>query len=485
MNDAADIPQRIAVIGGGISGLAAAHRLVELDDSLDVILLEAGGRLGGVLHSLQRNGFMIERGADSFVTDLPAATKLCDRVGLGGQLVATNSQYRGAYVVRNGRLIKIPAGFQLMAPHRLWSMLTSGVLGLGGKLRLACEPWVSVRRDESDESIASFATRRMGHQVFERLVEPLYGGIYTADAEKLSAAATAAKFVQMERSCGSLVRGWKRQAPKRSEQESSGARYSLFVTPRDGMTTLVQAIAGQLPKGSIRVNRPVRRLSRTSALRREGAAGGNRWQIDLGERAPSEIVDGVIIAVPAPSAAEIVDNFDLDLSALLREIPYASSAVVCLGYPRDRVGHLLDAFGFVVPARENRQILACSFSNVKFPGRAPTGQVLLRAFVGGALQADLVEMGDLDLRRLVEQELQELIGVRGDSDLCEISRWQTAMPQYHVGHLDRVQRIEDLAAHQPGLELAGNAYRGVGIPQCISSGERAAERLLAGLGLRA
>jgi oxygen-dependent protoporphyrinogen oxidase len=254
---------------------------------------------------------------------------------------------------------------------------------------------------------------------------------------------------------------------------ASGARYGLFVAPRDGMTSLVNALAARLPRNAIHVNTPITKIQRTA---------NNQWQPELNSPAtsipdPAFSYDALILALPAHAAARLLRSCDADIAAELTAIPYAGCTVISLGFSRSQVTHPLDAFGFVVPQIENRRIIAASFASLKFPGRAPTNQVLIRVFIGGALQPELTDLQDDELRKLAQEELSALLGITGQPTMTDIARWPNSMPQYHVGHLDRVARIEQLAARHPRLALAGNAYHGVGIPQCIASGESAAEQI--------
>jgi protoporphyrinogen/coproporphyrinogen III oxidase len=470
--------KRVVVIGGGITGLAAAHRVVELDPAVEVVLLEAGERLGGVLETVRRDGFLIERSADSFITEVPWAVDLCRRIGFADQLIPTASGERNAMVVHRGRLERIPPGFMLLAPSRIWPLVTTPILSPWGKIRLLGEVLVPRRRADSDESLGSFARRRLGRETFERIVQPLVGGIYTADAEQLSLKATLPRFVEMERRYGSLILGGlreRRAAQEGASDSASGARYGLFVTPRDGLTSLVEAIARRLPEGSIRLNTPVDRIERDP---------NGSWQVrvDAQHHSPASIAcQGVIVAVGADRAARLLATLDGELAGDLRSIPSAGTAIVTLAFRRDQISHSLDTFGFVVPAIENRRILAGSFSSVKFPGRAPQGEVLVRVFIGGACQGALAELGDDELRTIATEELRILLGTRGDAIFCDVARWPRSMPQYHLGHCELVGAIERETARWPGLALAGNAYHGVGIPNCIRSGEEAAERICAAL----
>lgn len=474
---AAESP-RVAVIGGGISGLAAAHRLCELAPRLHLTLFEASDRLGGVLETIHRDGFLIEKSADNFITSFPWGVDLCRRVGLGDQLLSTSDEHRQAFVVSRGKLRKIPDGFLIMAPTRLWPVIASPILSPLGKLRLALEKFVRPRAEGGDESLASFARRRMGREAYERLVQPLVGGIYTADPERLSVLATMPRFVEMERQHGSLLAAaLKNRRAQAAKSADSGARYSMFVAPREGMSSLVDAVAARLPRGAVRFGSRVERI----AQRADG-----RWSVlsamsNARQTAVEEIYDAVIVAAPSPQAVKLLENIDASLAADLSGIDRAGAAVVALAYDRAQIAHRLDGFGFVVPLVERLNILSGSFSSVKYSGRAPEGKVLCRVFLGGACQRELLDRDDATLRRIAHEELARLLGIAGAPILSEVVRWANAMPQYHVGHVDRVARIEAAVAKHRGLALAGNAYRGVGVPQCIHSGEQAAERTLAHL----
>ncbi|REK11881.1 MAG: protoporphyrinogen oxidase [Planctomycetota bacterium] len=459
--------KRVVVVGGGITGLAAAHRLTELASDAEIVLLEAGPRLGGVIETDKRDGFLIERSADNFITNVPWGVDFCRRIGLGEELISTSRERPRALVVYRGRLVPVPAGFMLMAPARVGPLLSTPLLSLRGKLRLMWEYFAPRRRDTTDESLASFARRRLGREAFERIVQPLVGGIYTADPEKLSLAATMPRFVEMERRHGSLIRAARAGAGAGSAGES-GARYGMFVTPRDGLSSMIDAAAARLPEGCVRLNHPVERITRDTEGWKLSLAGGERSAMSA---------DAVIVAVGTPHASAMLAEFDPRLSADLARIEHAGSAIVSLGYARDQIEHPLDGFGFVVPAVEGRRILAGSFSSLKFAGRAPEGKVLVRVFLGGACQSEMAELPDDELVRVATEELAALLGARGEPVLVDIARWPRSMPQYHLGHEQRVADIERQVDAWPTLALAGNAYHGVGIPNCIHSGETAAERI--------
>ena len=462
---------RLVVIGGGIAGLSAAHRAVERarerGQRLELTVLEAADRLGGIIQTERRDGFLVECGPDSFISDKPWALDLCRRLGIEDRLVGTSDRFRTAFVAFGGRLHPLPAGFQLMAPTRLSSLLRSSLFSWRGKLRMAMD-LVLPRGGDSDESLGAFVRRRLGREALERVAQPLIGGIYTADPESLSLAATMPRFLEMEREHRSVILAMRRAARRAAATAgTSGARWSLFVTFKDGMEELVQALAGRLPPGAVRLK------ERVTALERQGA--GWRVATDGGSVLDAE---GVILATESYQAARLLRHADPGLGHLLEDIPYASSATVTLAYRREAIRHALDGFGFVVPQVERRPVIAGTFSSVKYPGRAPEGHVLLRVFVGGALNESAVAADDAALVAAARAELAALLGAEGDPVFTRVNRYLKAMPQYQVGHLARVDAIESAARRLPGLALAGAAYRGVGIADCIHSGEEAAERLL-------
>lgn len=452
--------KRIVIVGGGISGLAAAHRLIELRGSCaGVILLEASSRLGGTIRTEHRDGFLLERGPDSFISEKPEAVALAKRLGLESRLIQTNEQYRRSFIVRNGRLRAVPEGFQLLAPSRIWPFISTDIFSMAGKLRMAADLWLPRRRSNGsdDESLASFVRRRLGQEALERMAQPMVGGIYTADPETLSLRATLPRFLEMERDHRSVILAMMRQGQKRG---TSGARYSLFLSFDDGMEVLVDALKRVIP--NVRLNTRVEAIYKSN--------GG--WTITTHDGESLE-AEAIVLAVPAHVAAKLLDNVDQQLAAQLNAIKYASTATINLAYPRSSIKHPLDGFGFVVPFVEKRSLIACTFSSVKFDNRAPEGHVLLRAFAGGALQPEMFDLPDIETR--IEADLRELLNIDRKPLFTEVTKWERSMPQYEVGHLDRVQKIEKQLV--PNIVIAGNSYRGAGIPDCIRSGETAAEKI--------
>ena len=463
----------IIVIGGGISGLAAAHRLTELSrtgsTAYRVTLLEASDRLGGVIATEHADNLLLELGPDSYITDKPAALRLCERLGLADRLIAPQQGGLKLYTVHRGALEPLPEGFLLMAPTRVGSVLQSPLFSWSGKLRMALEPLIPRRSHDGDESLASFVRRRLGREVLERVAQPLIGGIYASDPEALSLAATMPRFREMERSHGSVIVG-SQQAQKRRARAAgeTGARWSLFVSIDGGMEVLVRRIEETVGPGVVRLGETVRELSWNPDAR--------RWRVDTGHAGLE--ADAVICTLPAFAAARALTTLDSELAGELGAIPFSSTATINLAYRRSDIAHSLDGYGFVVPHVERRKIMACTFSSVKYAGRAPEDIALLRCFAGGALQPDLLDQPDQLLEAQVREDLKALLGISGTPILCRTTRYPDCMPQYNVGHLDRVERIETRLQQFPTLALAGKSYRGVGIADCIASGEAAAEGMV-------
>lgn len=493
--------QHVVVIGGGLAGLAAAEALLNeppKDDGAGraatrlVTLIEPSGRVGGVVETVRRDGWLIERSADSFLAVRPEGVALVERVGLTGELIGVDPRVRRALILHRGRTEAVPLGFRLIAPGILKSILTTPILSPLGRLRLLCERFVPVRnRSMTDESLEQFAVRRLGREAFEQLVQPLAAGIWTADPARLSMAAACPEFFAMEIRDGSLWAGeQKRGRAAAGAPQAAGARYGNFLTLASGMETLPRRLADHLAARGVQFisgsatglqQRPDQVWEVSLDARVGARVGGNvvgGKEIAGAVSLPSTIeADAVIVAVPSGAAAELLRSADPRLAMGLASIEYAGSAVVSLGFAREEVAHSLDAAGVVIPRREGRRILAVSFSSQKFPGRAPEGSVLMRTFVGGALDPETAALDDERLLPLVLAELRDVLGVRGTPRIVQIDRWQGAMPQYTVGHADRVATIQRLVASHRGLALAGAAYEGVGIPQVIASGQAAAASL--------
>jgi len=464
---------RIIVIGGGITGLSAAHRLVELCAKkklpLELSVLEASDRIGGVIATRHNSEFLIEEGPDSFITNKPWAIELCRRLGLDSQIIHTNDENRRTYVVHEGRLVPLPDGFFMMAPSRFMPFLTSPLFSWRGKLRMLLDLFMPRAGQLDDESLASFVIRRLGREALERVAQPMISGIYTADPEKLSLRATMPRFLEMEEQHGSLIRAMlsEQKFEKQLNKAESGARYSLFVSLKNGMQSLIDTLAARLPEGSVKLNHTMKSLESTD----------RGWNL-ITDKKIEVHADSVIITIPSYSAAKLVEGLDPSLAEDLSKIEYASSTVVNLAYKTEDISHSLYGFGFVTPMIEKRPLIACSFSSVKFAGRAPEGFALLRCFVGGAIQPEILEFDDSKLIETSHRELVSLLEIKDQPVFATVHRYPKSMPQYHVGHLDLVAKINYKAGRHKGLVIAGNAYGGVGIADCVHSGERAAEAVL-------
>ncbi len=464
-------PPRLIVVGAGIAGLAAAHRAFELlGEDLDLLVLEEGERAGGVIQTDRVGDFLLEGGPDSMVTDKPAGLALCHRLGLQNDIQPTQERYRRTLIVHDGKLVPMPEAFQLMAPARILPFLRSPVLSWRGKIE-ALKDLVLPRNGpgpDGDESLASFVRRRLGNEILERIAQPMIGGIYTADPETLSLASTMPRFLEMERTHRSVIRGLAARLRDAPVEQASGPRYGVFVSLRGGIGSLVDALVAHIPAGALRTGCKVTTLERSDRTSRP-------WCVTLADGRREE-ADGIILALPAPITAGLVQPLAPGAATRLAQIEYASSAILSFAFDAKAVPHAPEAFGFVVPRIEGRSIIAGSFSSRKFEGRAPVDQLLVRLFVGGTLQSELLERDDRALIDIGRRELRDLLGIEADPLLARVQRWPASMPQYRVGHARHIAAIEAEIEKCPGLALAGNAYHGVGLADCIRDGEHAAER---------
>lgn len=479
---------QVAVVGGGITGLTAAYRLVksssDADEPIEVSLLEASSRTGGIIETLEYEDCLVEMGPDSMTTLKHCALEFCRELGLTDHLISTKSQNRRALIARHGVLNPIPRGFVLIAPGQYDTFFKSNILSRTGKLRMAMEQFIAPTTTAlEDESVASFVRRRFGPEAVTAIAQPMIGGIYTSDIDKLSLRATMPKFLDYEQKYGSVAAGLRRderdskkvmQPPQSQvpatdialdnhEAESGGARYSAFVSFDRGMQVLVNRLVELIGKENIHLNMPVDSLTRVP----EG------WVIGFANGS-NRFFDQVILAVPTRVASQLLKSIDADISARFAQIRYASSAVACMIVSRSQITHSLNGFGFVVPASEKRSILACSFSSLKFAGRCPDDKVILRIFMGGALDPEMWQYPDDELLKMAIRDLHYYIGFSGMPERQWVKRWPQSMPQYDVGHLSLVEVIEESLSRLKGLHYAGAGLKGVGIPDCIAAGESAA-----------
>lgn len=458
---------RAAVVGGGIAGLAAALRLERLLPGTEVVLVEAGPRLGGKILTERVSGFVVEGGPDSFLTSKPRGVGLCEELGLGGRLVSRDSRDSRTYVRLGRELHPLPAGLTGMIPTRLDTLASTGILSADGLARLALEPELPPAPENGDESIAAFVTRRMGREAYERLVEPLMSGIYAGDGERLSLAATFPQLRRLELEHGSVMRGLlARSAP-------TGSPGPPFVSLRGGMEELVAALVGRLAGTRAVTGRSVASVGR--------APGGRGYELRL-DGGETLTAAAVVLATPAYATAALVESLDAELAEAHAGIPHASSALVSLAYPSSDVSRSLDGYGYVIPRVEGSDVLACTWTSSKWEGRAPAGHALVRVYAGRFGGRDVTTDSDGELVACARREVAETLGAEAEPFFARVQRWPRGTPQYVLGHLDRLAVIERRLAEHPGLVVAGAAYRGIGIPDCIASGEEAAQRVAAWIG---
>jgi oxygen-dependent protoporphyrinogen oxidase len=444
----------VVIVGGGIAGLATAYELSR--QRVPFVLLESGSRVGGVILSEQIDGYTIDGGPDALLIQKPEGIKLCEELGLGNELVPTKLP-RLAFIQRDGRLHALPAGSVLGIPTAWGPFVQTRLFSWAGKARMAAELFVPRRRDDADESIGAFMTRRFGAEATTYLAEPLLAGIHAGDVDRLSVRALFPRFVEDETKYGSLLRAFRRQSGRKPS--SDGAFKSLPA----GLSAMVRALVATLPAGSIRVGTTVSKLQKTREMFRVETSSGDRLE-----------ARAVVLATPAFAAASILRGLNPVLAQLCSEIQYASAATIALAFTRDAVSHPLNGSGFVVPKVENTGIMAGSWLSSKWPNRAPADRVLLRAFVGGARDPRALDKSDAELVTQAMAALRPLLGIAGEPLLKRVYRWVRANAQHEVGHLDRLARIETALATVPGLHLTGSGYRGVGIPDCVADGRATA-----------
>jgi oxygen-dependent protoporphyrinogen oxidase len=473
--------------------LAAAFALEEHRRSgadVDYVLYEASARLGGVLRTEHIDGCIVEAGPDSFITEKPWASNLCRAAGLGDQLIGSNDADRKTYILTNGRLVEMPDGLMFMVPTKILPTGLSALFSWKTKLRMTQELFHRPRdqKDDHDESVADFVERHYGSEMVDRLADPLLSGIYGGDAASLSVRAVLPRFAEMERTHGSLGRAILavRKTTKKVGAVPRQPAPPLFTSLKNGMQQLAEAVASRLTPSAVLTNAPVQVIQREA----------ESWVVSAGLQ--SDQFDSVIIALPAPAAAQVLRMASPELSSELSAIRYSSSITVGLGYDRHVREMLPPGFGFLVPRSEGKKLLAATFVHNKFPHRAPEDRALLRCFFAGRTAEEIWGLADDQIVGIVRNELQQILGphifppqigapqvtgppitgLRAEPLFARVYKWKSAMAQYGVGHLDRLDRIERLRRQLPGLALAGNAYRGIGVPDCVRSGSDAAKQMI-------
>lgn len=468
---------RIAIVGAGISGLSCAWHLGKQLPDARIDVLESSHRVGGVIQTHYDAPLLVEMGADNLASLIPDGVNLIKEMGLRDEFISPNPEHRFAQVVRAGRIYPIPNGFSLMQPTKMGAILTSPILSTAGKLRVLGEFFIRKRNDPADESVESFAVRRLGRECFDRLVEPIVGGIFTARAETLSMNASMPQFVAMEQQSGGLIRGAisKRKSEAKSDdsaRKANGARYDQFLAPKQGMSWWMNQIASQLTA-------PVLHGINVESVTRDE---NGKWRIRCGDDAINDSVyDAICLTTPSWVSSKIIRSCNSLAADHLDRIPYASSAVAVLAIRKAEINPKAMCFGIVIPKTENRNTLAISLTSEKYPGRCPDDTVLARVFMGGAVRPELVLKSDAELLEIATREVQDLLGVSSKPSWQKLVRWDQAMPQYLTGHLDRVKRIRELLGETPNLHVIGSAFDGVGIPQCIRLARTTAESMAAAI----
>jgi protoporphyrinogen/coproporphyrinogen III oxidase len=474
--------QKVVIVGGGITGMAAAYKIQEeaLAKNLPVsfVLIEAGQQLGGKIVTDQVDDFLVEGGPDCFLRQKPWASELCLKLGLGDELMGTNDHQRKVYVINKGKLAALPDGVMLIVPTRIMPFVTSTLISWPGKIRMGMDWFIARRKGDDDESVGAFVRRRLGSEALEKIAEPLMSGIHVSDPEKQSLLGTFPRFRSIEKKHGSLIRGMlaERRNAKKSGGHGAGASgapskvpASIFVSLKGGLGRMVEVLEQKLTGGEI-----IRGLAVTQLARAE--SGGYRVRLENGQEIGA---DAVILAAPAFVSANLLEPIAPQAAKSLAEIRHVSTATISLAFRKADIRKPFMGFGFVVPKKEKRQISACTWTSFKFNHRAPEEYVLLRCFVGGPGHEDQVELSDTSMLDLVRSELKDILKLEAEPVMTRIYRWRSANPQYDVGHLDRVKAIQDRLLETPGLYATGGAFEGVGIPDCIRQGQETAVKTVA------
>jgi oxygen-dependent protoporphyrinogen oxidase len=482
--------KRIAIIGGGISGLSAAYTIDEKRRSgtpVEYALFESAPRLGGVLVTDHVDGCLVEAGPDSFLTEKPWATDLCGKIGLGDQLIGSNDSERKTYIVAKGKLVEMPDGLMFMVPTKIMPMVFSPLFSLRTKMRMAAEWFHPPHKASEDETVAQMVARHYGSEMVDLLADPLLSGVYGGEASQLSVRAVLPRFADMESKHGSLGRAMleaRKTARKNARIKMDAAApvpaRPLFSSLRNGMQQMVDALVACLDAEALNTSSPAQSVIRQN--------DGDGWIVSAGYK--TNRFDALIIATPTHAAAALLKATDENLARDLGEIQYSSSVTVTLGYDEKVRRSLPPGFGFLVPRSAGHRMLAATFVHNKFPHRAPENRALVRCFLGGARDEQILQSTEGEILEIVRHELRQIIGttVNGtalDAEplFARVYKWKSAMAQYSVGHLERLQRIETLRQQLPGLALAGNGYNGIGVPDCVRSGTEAAGKILAAMGM--
>jgi oxygen-dependent protoporphyrinogen oxidase len=481
--------KRIIIIGGGVAGLGAAfkaRRAASEGRDVEFVLVEKDRRLGGKIQTemvpdpSEQGRFVVDGGPDCFLTEKPACHRIAKLIGIFDDELPTDDSRRRTWILSRGKLHQMPDGVMMFAPTKFVPFATTGLFSWPGKIRMAMDLFIPPKEVASgefnDETLESFVVRRMGRECLDRLAEPLVGGVHASDPKQMSLAATFPRLLEMEQDYGSLLKAFiatrrKVEEMRRKYPTRPGEKPRTFFTSFvNGMQQLTDSMADAAGRESIHTGAAVTSLQRTS---------GDGWRTSL-SGGSSVDGDAVIIATESWAAEPLIRPHDEAIADALANIPTSSSATVSVAFKESEVGFDLNAFGVLCPLVEGRALMAATYSSTKWPGRAPAGKVLLRGFVGGPHNQEIVRGSDEQLVQSVLDEFRDILGLKRFAKplFSRVFRWHRGMPQYTLGHLDRVALIENRSAQIPGLALAGGCYKGVGVPNCIESGEKAVSKLL-------
>ena len=477
--------KKVIIVGGGVAGLGAAckvARAAEAGHDVEFVLVEKDPRLGGKIVTQHVDGFVIDGGPDCFLTEKPAIHRIARLLGIFDDELPTDDARKRTYILSRGRLHDLPDGVMMFAPTKFWPFATTGLFSWSGKIRMGMDLFIKPKPAGSDgpedETLESFVVRRMGRECLDRLAEPLVGGVHASDPARMSLAATFPRLLEMEQNYGGMIKGFYAARKKVAEMREKyppkpGAKARTFFTSfARGMQFLTDAMADAAGRERMNVGVAATNVSRTP----EG------WVLELEDGTRIE-GDAVIVATESWAAEKLLRTVDAGIADALSGIGSSSSATVSLAFEESEIGIDMNAFGVLCPLIEKRMLMAATLSSTKWPGRAPEGKVLMRGFVGGPHNQAIMSEPDERLAEIVLAELREVLGVKGDPILARVFRWEKGMPQYTMGHLGRVETIESRSADLPGLAVAGGSYRGVGVPNCVESGERAVSKVLGEWGI--
>lgn len=449
--------KKVAIIGSGISSLACAVMLKEA--GIDFVIFEKEKELGGKIKTEYENNFVIEAGPDSYLPEKYWSVQLIKKVGLEEEMLCSNDEHKGTFIYSGGKLHPLPEGVMLMVPTMIMPLLKSSLITWGGKIRMGLELFIPPKKDDSDESLAQFVTRRLGKECLEKIAEPLVAGIHTSNPDNMSVKATFPRFVEMEKKYGSLIKGMVQAMKNKPAPQPNARKMTYFMSLKKGMAELVEGCKKFIGEEKIITNKQVSKILKD-----------NSKYIVITKDGFQDKYDYVVLGTPSYITAELIEDMDNNLASLLKKIEWSSSATISLAYKKTDINVELKGFGFIVPKVENRRINACTWSSIKWSFRSPDDYILIRSFVGGGHHEELVDESDEKLTNIVREELKDIAKIHANPIFTKVYRWYKGMPKYTVGHLDRIAEIDNSLKKYKGIYLIGCSYKGIGIGDCVKSG---------------